>query len=65
MIGKQVEVLVETRDGNDCYTGYTKQYVRVNIVDIEEYTQGMEVSVHIESYKDGELFGRIDVKSKT
>lgn len=65
MIGKQVEVLVETRDGNDSYTGYTKQYVRVNIVDIEEYTQGMEVSVHIESYKNGELFGRIAVKSKT
>ncbi|MEI8201278.1 MAG: tRNA (N(6)-L-threonylcarbamoyladenosine(37)-C(2))-methylthiotransferase MtaB [Eubacteriales bacterium] len=65
MVGKQVEVLVETRDGDGCCTGYTKQYVRVNIIDVQEYTQGMEVSVHIESCKDGELFGRIAVKSKT
>ena len=64
MIGRQTEVLIETRDQKNNYIGYTKQYVRVNIITQEEYIQGTEVSVHIESFEDGELFGRIAVKSR-
>ena len=63
MAGKQAEVLIETRDEKNNYIGYTKQYVRVNIISQEEYAQGTEVSVHIESFEDGELFGRIADKS--
>lgn len=64
IIGRQAEVLIETRDEKNNYIGYTKQYVRVNIISQEEYTQGTEVSVNIESYEDGELFGRIAAKSR-
>jgi len=58
-IGKTVEVLLETQDAEHSFTGYTKQYFRVHIEPQEQYNQGAEVKVYIESFADGELFGKL------
>lgn len=59
LIGRVVEVLLETKDDKNSFSGYTKQYVRVHITPQEELQPGMEVPVLIESFRDGELLGRI------
>ena len=58
-VGKTVEVLLETQDAKHSFTGYTKQYFRVHIEPQEQYNQGAEVKVYIESFADGELFGKL------
>jgi len=59
LLGTIVEVLLETKDDKNSFSGYTKQYVRVHITPHEELQPGMEVPVLIESFRDGELYGRI------
>lgn len=63
-VGRTAEVLLETRDKNNCCTGYTRQYFKVHIDPHEDLSQGLEVKVHIYSHADGELFGRIISESK-
>ena len=43
--------------------GYTAEYVRVRVKSEPDISQGMEAKVFIDSFADGELFGRITSKS--
>jgi threonylcarbamoyladenosine tRNA methylthiotransferase MtaB len=63
-VGRTAEVLLETLDKNNSYTGYTRQYFKVHIDPQEDLSQGLEVKVHIYSLADGELLGRIISESK-
>jgi len=63
LLGTVALVLLETKDDKNSFSGYTKQYVRVHIDPQEELMPGMEVPVQIESFRDGELLGRISLKS--
>ena len=59
LLGTTADVLLETKDGQNYFTGYTKQYVKIHIIANDELQQGQEVKVHIDSQNNGELFGRI------
>ena len=63
-VGRTADVLIETRDADNCYTGYTRQYFKVHIDTRDNLVPGLEVKVHIYSLADGELFGRIISESK-
>ena len=79
LVGKTVEVLLETADKNHIYSGYTKQYVKTHIdalLDMSPCTasdtspdtavdilEGAEVHVVVKSYKNGELYGTIASES--
>ncbi len=58
-IGRYVEVLLETRDEDGTFTGYTKEYVRIHIAAHEGLIQGQVAEVLVQSAADDELFGGI------
>jgi hypothetical protein len=64
-----VEVLIESTNEKHIFSGYTKQYVRTHVdkgADISAgLVQGTEVYVIVESYRDGELYGRIASQSNS
>jgi len=60
-IGKRVKVLIEEKRSDcDCYTGYTDNYMRVNIHDLE-YSNEDVVWCEVDRLdeRSGELFGHI------
>lgn len=63
LVGKTTAVLLETKDEDGGMAGYTAEYVRVRVKSEPDISQGMEAKVFIDSFADGELFGRITSKS--
>ncbi len=57
-IGKEMEVLFETRSKDNYYEGKTTNYLTVH-VPCDEEISGKFYMTHIESVKDGILYGRI------
>ena len=57
-VGTKSEVLFERRNKQGFYSGYTTNYVRVN-VDTKEELKNQVRTVYLKEYKNGKLFGEL------